>query len=157
MRLASGIAPVRAMLDAGVPVALGVDRSASNDSSHLLGEARQALLLARVGSLAPAALTARDALRMATRGGARVLGRDDIGQLAPGMAADLVAFRLDDIAYAGAGGDPLAALVFCAPARVSLSYIHGREIVRDGRLVTADERALAARQRLLAARLLRGE
>lgn len=157
MRLASGVAPLRAMLEAGVPLGLGVDGSASNDSSHLLAEARQALLLARVGALAPAALSAREALRLATRGGARVLGRDDIGCLAPGMEADIVGFRLDDIAFAGAHGDPLAALVFCAPSRVTLSYIHGREIVRDGALLTIDVPALTRRHNALARALLRDE
>ncbi len=156
MRLASGIAPVRRMLDAGVPVGLGVDGSASNDSSHLLAEARQALLLQRVGC-GPAALTAREALRIATRGGARVLGRDDIGQLAPGMAADVVAFDLDDVGFAGAGHDPLAALVFCAPARVALSVIHGRVVIADGTLQTVDVPLLAERQRALARRLVRGD
>jgi len=137
MRLGSGIAPVRAMLDAGIPVGLGVDGAASNDSSHLLAEARQALLLQRVGS-GVAALTAREALELATRGGARVLGRDDIGHLAPGMAADIVAFSLDDPGYAGSEHDPLAALVLCAPTRVDLSLIHGRVVVRDGHLTTID-------------------
>lgn len=137
MRLASGIAPVRRMLDAGVAVGLGVDGSASNDSSHLLAEARQALLLARVNADA-AALTAREALSLATRGGARVLGRDDIGRIAPGMAADIVGFDMRDVAYAGALHDPLAALVFCAPGRVSLSVIDGRVVVRDGHLETLD-------------------
>ncbi len=157
MRLASGIAPLRALLDAGVRVGLGVDGSASNDSSHLLAEARQALLLARVGSQSPAALSAREALHVATRGGACVLGRDDIGQLAPGMAADIVGFRLDDVAFAGALGDPLAALVFCAPARVAFSYIHGREIVRDGALVTADLPAVCRRHHALARKLVNRE
>jgi len=156
MRLASGIAPVRRMLDAGVRVGLGVDGSASNDSSHLLAEARQALLLQRVG-LGPAALTARDALELATRGGARVLGRDDIGQLARGMAADLVAFDLADVGFAGAGHDPLAALVFCAPARVALSVIHGRIVIRDGRLTTVELPRLVERHNRLARVLLRAE
>jgi cytosine/adenosine deaminase-related metal-dependent hydrolase len=156
MRLASGIAPVRRMLDAGVAVGLGVDGSASNDSSHLLAEARQALLLQRVGH-GPAALTARDALRLATRGGAQVLGRDDIGQLAPGMSADLVAFDLDALGFAGAGHDPLAALVFCAPANVALSVIHGRVVIEDGELLTVDTAALARRQRRLARVLVRGD
>ena len=155
MRLASGIAPVRRMLDAGVPVGLGVDGSASNDSSHLLAEARQAMLLARVHG-GPDALTAREALHLATRGGARVLGRDDIGQLAPGMAADLAAFRLDDIALAGAHHDPLAALVFCAPQRVWLSVIHGRIVVRDGRLATVDLPPVCERHNALARELVHG-
>ncbi len=153
MRLGSGIAPVRRMLDAGVPVGLGVDGSASNDASHLLAEARQALLLQRVGS-GPAALTAREALELATRGGARTLGRDDIGVLAPGMAADVVAFGLDDIGFAGAEHDPLAALVLCAPARVALSVIHGRIVVRDGALQTVELPPLLERHRALARRLV---
>ena len=156
MRLASGIAPVRRMLDAGVPVGLGVDGSASNDASHLLAEARQALLLQRVGG-GPSALTAREALALATRGGARVLGRDDIGQLAPGMAADIVAFDLADVGFAGAGHDPLAALVFCAPARAAWSVIHGRVVIRDGQLATVDLPVLVERHRALARALVRGE
>ncbi len=156
MRLASGIAPVRRLLSAGVPVGLGVDGSASNDASHLLSEARQALLLQRVGG-GPAALTAREALELATRGGARVLGRDDIGVLAPGMAADLVAFPLDDVGFAGAGADPLAALVFCAPVRAALSVIHGRVVVREGRLTTVDLPPLLERHRALTRGLLRGD
>jgi len=156
MRLASGIAPVRRMLDAGVHVGLGVDGSASNDSSHLLAEARQAMLLQRVG-FGPAALTARAALELATRGGAQVLGRDDIGQLAPGMAADIVAFDLDDIGFAGSDLDPVAALVFCAPVRAALSVIHGRVVIRDGRMATVDVPALAQRHRRLARALVRGD
>jgi 8-oxoguanine deaminase len=155
MRLGSGIAPVRAMLDAGVRVGLGVDGSASNDSSHLLAEARQALLLQRVGFGAPA-LSARGALELATRGGAAVLGRDDIGHLAPGMAADIVAFDEGDIAFAGAGHDPLAALVLCAPSRVDLSVIHGRIVIRDGHLTTIDLPPIVERHRRLARTLLRG-
>ncbi len=156
MRLASGIAPVRRMLQAGVRVGLGVDGAASNDSSHLLAEARQALLLARVSG-GPSALSAREALRLATRGGAQVLGRDDIGVIAPGMAADVVAFDLDDIAYAGAAEDPLAALVFCAPARAALSIVGGRVVVRDGTLTTTELPALVARHNALARKLARGE
>ncbi len=137
MRLASGIAPVRTMRDAGVPVGLGVDGSASNDGAHMLGEARQALLLQRVGH-GPAAMGAREALEIATLGGARVLGRDDIGALAPGMSADFVAFDMAGVGYAGAGHDPVAALVFCTPTDVSTSVINGRVVVRDGHLLTAD-------------------
>ncbi|MEP7327742.1 MAG: 8-oxoguanine deaminase [Betaproteobacteria bacterium] len=137
MRLASGIAPVRRMRDAGVPVGIGVDGCASNDAGDLLAETRQALLLQRVG-FGPDAMSARDALEMATRGGARVLGRDDIGALAPGMAADLVAFDLSSVAYAGGLADPVAALLFCAPQRVNWSVIHGRVVVRDGQLTTLD-------------------
>ncbi len=157
MRLGSGIAPVRAMLDAGVRVGLGVDGSASNDASHLLAETRQAMLLQRTGR-GTAALSAREALAIATRGGAAVLGRDDIGQIAPGMAADLVAFDLDAPAYAGAAEhDPVAALVFCAPQTVALSVIQGRVVVRDGRLVTVDLQPLLERHRALARELARGE
>jgi cytosine/adenosine deaminase-related metal-dependent hydrolase len=156
MRLASGIAPVRRMLDAGVNVGLGVDGSASNDSSHLLAEARQALLLQRVG-IGPAALSGRAALEIATRGGARVLGRDDIGYLAPGMAADVVAFDLNDVGYAGAGEDPVAALVFCAPTRVAHSVINGRVVIRGGTLRTVEVPKLARTHRALARTLARGD
>ncbi|MGO4302508.1 8-oxoguanine deaminase [Cupriavidus sp. RAF12] len=137
MRLASGIAPIRKMRDAGVPVGLGVDGSASNDGAHMLGEARQAMLLQRVGH-GPAAMSAREALEIATLGGARVLNRDDIGALAPGMSADVVAFDMSGVGFAGAGHDLVAALVFCTPANVSTSIINGRVVVRDGQLLTAD-------------------
>jgi cytosine/adenosine deaminase-related metal-dependent hydrolase len=155
MRLASGIAPVRRMLDAGVRVGLGVDGSASNDGGDLLGEARQAMLLQRVGH-GPSALSARAALELATRGGAGVLGRDDIGRIAPGCAADIVAFDLDAIGYAGQH-DPLAALLFCAPSRVAWSMIDGRVVIEQGRLVTIDAAKVAREQRALAIRLVREE
>jgi 8-oxoguanine deaminase len=137
MRLASGIAPVRAYLDAGVAVGLGVDGSASNDSSHLLAEARMALLLQRVSGN-PAGLSAEEALWLATRGGAQVLGRDDVGELAPGKAADFIGLHLGRLDYAGALHDPLAALVFCSPQQVDLSVINGRTVVEDGHLLTVD-------------------
>ncbi len=137
MRLASGIAPVRAMLDAKVNVGIGVDGSASNDSGHLLGEVRQAMLLQRVQEN-PAALTAREALEMATRGGAAVLGRDDVGYLEAGMSADFVAYRLDSLAFSGALHDPVAALVFCQPQNVDFSVINGKIVVQDGQLLTVD-------------------
>ncbi len=133
MRLASGIAPVQAMRRAGVKVGLGVDGSASNDSSHLLAEARQAMLLQRVKG-EPAALTAEETLALATLGGARVLGRDDIGSLAPGMAADVIAFDLDTLDYAGARHDPLAALVFCTPQKVKWAVVNGQVRVWDGEI-----------------------
>jgi len=138
MRLASGIAPVRAMRDAGVPVGLGVDGSASNDGSHLLNEVRQSLLLQRVlGN--PRAMTAREALEIATVGGAAVLGRDDIGALAPGMAADIIAFRLDTLWHAGgAVHDPVAALVFCQPQPVDWAIVNGVLRVVDGAPVGID-------------------
>lgn len=175
MRLASGIAPVRRMLDAGVPVGLGVDGSASNDSGDLLAEARQALLLARVGralqppetapdgtlrygcDLGPAEMTARDALEIATRGSARVLGRSDIGHLAPGMAADLALFRLDGLGFAGgAVHDPLAALLLCASTRADLTIVNGRVVVRDGQLATLDLGPLLERHNRLALQLVGG-
>lgn len=156
MRLASGIAPIRQMRCEGVPVGLGVDGSASNDGSHMLGEARQAMLLARVGS-GPAAMTAREALEIATLGGAKVLNRDDIGALAPGMAADIVAFDLRGLGMAGALHDPVAALTFCAPQTVAWSVINGKIVVREGRLTTLDTKALAARHNALAAALVRDE
>lgn len=153
MRLASGIAPVRAMRDAGVPVGLGVDGSASADAGHLLAEARQCMLLQRVG-FGPAAMGAREALEIATRGGARVLGRDDIGQIAPGMAADIVAFDIRGLDFAGAQADPLAALVFCTPPKVSWSFINGRVVVRDGVLTTLDLPVQVERHNRLAAELM---
>ncbi len=155
MRLGSGIAPIRAMRDAGVPVGIAVDGSASNDSSHLLGEARLALLLQRVG-FGATAMSAREMLEIATLGGARVLGRDDIGALAPGMACDLVTVALDDIGLAGADHDPLAALLFCSVARVRHAVVNGRWLVRSGELLTVEQPALVARQRRLARQLLGG-
>src|SRR5215211_6157842 len=157
MRLASGIAPLRALQRAGARVGLGVDGSASNDGSHMLAEARQALLLHRVSG-DPAGLTALEALRLATRGGAAVLGRDDIGQLAPGMAADLIGYRLDTLGFAGgAVHDPLAALVFCQPPNVDLSVINGRVRVQGGALLGVDLPALVARHNTIARALVRGE
>ncbi len=148
MRLASGIAPLRAWLDAGVKVGLGVDGSASNDDAHLLGEARLAMLLQRVKGNA-AELTAREALRLGTRGGASVLGRDDIGSLEPGRAADFAAFDLNQPALAGTDWDPLAALVFCRPPRAAWTVIAGKPVVREGRIATVDMgRALADHRRL---------
>lgn len=154
MILASGIAPVRAMRDHGVRVGLGVDGSASNDGNHLLGEARQAMLLQRVGwpgfESRADRFSAREALELATRGGAQVLGRDDIGMLAPGMAADVVAFRVDDLPHAGARADPVAALVTCAPTSAWLSVINGRVVVRDGRYLGEEPAPLIERHNALA-------
>jgi 8-oxoguanine deaminase len=155
MRLGSGIAPVRAYLDSGVRTGLGVDGSASNDSSHLLAETRMALLLQRVSG-DPAALSAEEALWMATVGGAQVLGRDDIGQLAPGKAADFIGFRLDRLDYAGALHDPLAALVFCSPQGVDLSVINGLEVVRDGHLLPVDLGPVIERHNRIARGLVSG-
>ncbi|MEC4721911.1 8-oxoguanine deaminase [Noviherbaspirillum sp. CPCC 100848] len=152
MRLASGIAPVRKMRDAGVPVGLGVDGSASNDSGHLLGEVRQAMLLQRVG-FGPDAMTAREALEIATLGGAKVLNRDDIGALKPGMSADIVMFSLDQIGFAGALHDPVAALVFSTPSNVWCSIINGRVVVRDGRCTTVETGPLIERHQRLALQL----
>ena len=158
MRLASGIAPIRAMRDAGVPVSIAVDGSASNDSGHLLAEVRLALLLQRVAQgpvKGPAAMTAREALEIATLGGARVLGRDDIGALRAGMAADIVTVALDEIGMAGAAHDPLAALLFCHVPRVANSIVNGKVLVRDGQLTTLELPPLIARHNELAARLAR--
>jgi cytosine/adenosine deaminase-related metal-dependent hydrolase len=157
MRLASGIPPVQQWLSAGCKVGLGVDGSASNDGSHLLAEARQAMLLQRVGR-GPAALSALDALRLATRGGAEVLGRDDIGHLSPGMAADFVGYRLDTLALAGgAVHDPLASLVFCQPPLVDLCVINGKIRARDKQFVDIDLAPIIARHNEIARLLVRGE
>jgi cytosine/adenosine deaminase-related metal-dependent hydrolase len=155
MRLASGIAPIARMRAAGVPVGLGVDGSASNDGAHMLGEARQALLLQRVG-FGPQAMSARQALELATIGGAKVLNRPDIGALVPGMAADFVAFDLRGVGFAGGLHDPLAALVFCAPATVAYSVINGRVVVRGGHLQTLDLPVLLERHNRLAHTLVNG-
>jgi len=147
MRLASGIAPVWEFLSAGIKLGLGVDGSASNDSSHLLAEARQAMLLARLragvegaslsGSAKPI-LTARQALEIATTGGARVLGRNDIGSLEIGKCADFIAINLNRLEYAGALHDPLSAVLFCAPVKVDYNIVGGKYIVKQGELVTLD-------------------
>lgn len=146
MRLASGIAPLRLWLDAGLKVGLGVDGTASNDGGHLLAEARMAMMLQRVAPPAdPQRMSAYEALWLATRGGAAVFGRYDIGRLAVGCAADLIAIDLNRIEYAGALHDPLAAIVFCAPAGVDFSMINGRIVVDRGRLTTADLARIVAR------------
>lgn len=158
MILASGIAPVRAMVDAGVRVGLGVDGSASNDGNHMLGEARQAMLLQRVGwpgfESRADRYSAREALELATLGGARMLARDDIGSLQPGMCADLVAFRVDGLEHAGAQGDVVAALLTCSPVRAWLSVINGRIVVDEGQLLGVDLPQLLRRHRAASVRLL---
>ena len=172
MRLASGIAPIRRMIDAGVPVGLGVDGSASNDAAHMVNEARQAMLLARLRKslepprvengrtvfgcdTAPLEMTARDALRLATRGGAEVLGRQhDIGQITPGYCADLALFDLDTLPMAGgAVHDPVGSLLLCASAPTRHTVVHGRLVVRDGQLTTVDLGPLIERHNRLAAQL----
>jgi len=135
MRLASGIAPVRQMLDSGVKVGLGVDGSASNDSGNMLNEARQTMLLQRVNSKA-SSMTAREALKVATRGGASVLNRDDIGVLAPGYAADITAFKRNNVDFSGSDWDPVASLVFCGPGKANYTIINGKIIVSEGQLTT---------------------
>jgi len=158
MILASGIAPVREMRDANVRLGLGLDGSASNDGNHLLGEARQAMLLQRVGwpgfESKADRFSAREALELATLGGASVLGRDDIGSLESGKAADLVAFRIDDLTHAGGLSDPVAALLTCAPARVWLSMINGQLVVENGEIPGLDIEALVARHNELSNALL---
>lgn len=171
MRLASGIAPVRAYRAAGVKVGLGVDGSASNDGNNLLTEARQAMLLARLQmSLRPPEgpdttlstsdpsrdhewMSAREALELATLGGASVLGRSDIGALEPGKCADFFALRLDDVAFAGGLADPVAAALFCTPGRAAFTYVHGRPVVAHGEVVTIDLPAVVAEHNTHAARL----
>lgn len=156
MRLGSGIAPIGRMRSAGVALGLGVDGSASNDGAHFLSEARQAMLLQRVAHGA-AAMTARDAVEMATLGGAKILRRDDIGMLAPGMAADLAAFDLRQLAYAGAQSDPLAALIFCGTSRAAFTIVNGSVIVRNGQLMTLDENLLIERHNRLSRQLLEAQ
>ena len=149
-RLGSGIAPVRGMRDAGVPVGLGVDGSASNDIGNLMGEARQAMLLQRVQNGADA-MSAREALWIATRGGAQVLGRDDCGQIAVGKRADIAIWDVQGIESAGSW-DP-AALLLAGPAKVRDLFVEGRPVVADGRMLMIDLDAVIARQNALAKRL----
>lgn len=171
MRLASGIAPVRKMLNAGVPVGLGVDGSASNDAAHMVNEARMALLLARVGramqppemregrtffgcDLGPAEMTARDVLQVATRGGADVLGRKDIGHIAEGMCADLALFDLRSLGFGGgAVHDPVGALLLCASPQAAYTVVNGRVVVREGQLATLELGPLLERHNRLAVQL----
>ncbi len=172
MRLASGIAPVPALREAGAKVGLGVDGSASNDGSHLLAEARQAMLLQRIapdryGPQQPGgrggfagnaqAMSARLALELATRGGAAVLGRDDIGHLAPGMCADFIAIDLNRMAYTGAWQDPVAATVFCQPGHVDKVVINGKLIVENGRLNSVDIEPIIRRHNEIAMDMIRDE
>lgn len=162
MRLASGIAPIRKMLNAGVPVGLGVDGSASNDAAHMVNEARQAMLLARVGRAlepfgcdhGPAEMTARNALSIATTGGAQVLGRKDIGHLAPGMCADLALFDLTTLAFAGgAVHDPIGSLLLCASQQAAYTLVNGKVVVRQGNLTTVDLGPLIEKHNQLALKL----
>lgn len=164
MRLASGIAPVMNMLGKGIKLGLGVDGSASNDSSHMLNEVRQAMLLARLNSGikgasrsapdAPALMTARQALSIATRGGASVLGRQDIGSLEAGKCADFFAINLNKLDYAGALEDPVAAVVFCAPLKADYTVVGGETIVRQGQFLKFDTTEHARKHNLAAKRLL---
>jgi 8-oxoguanine deaminase len=166
MRLASGIAKIKELSQAGVNVGLGVDGSASNDGSHLLAEVRQAMLLARVKEGLTGfsrsddpkrrLMTAREALWLGTRGGSAVLGRSDIGSLEAGKCADFFAVNMNHLEYAGAENDPVSALVFCQPRRVDHTFVGGKSIVRDGNLVGADERKIILRHSELSRRLMEG-
>ncbi|MGH8873679.1 MAG: 8-oxoguanine deaminase [Acidimicrobiia bacterium] len=169
MRLASGIAPLQSLRVQGVPVGLGVDGSASNDGNHLLAEARQAMLLARLASSPArrggagrgegeeALFSGRQALELATSGGARVLGRDDVGSLEAGKACDFAAFRVDGLEHAGALHDPVAALLFCAPVTVDHAYVQGRAVVSHGELVALDLPRLVEQHNAAARRMARDE
>ena len=154
MRLGSGIAPIREMIDAGVKVGLGVDGSASNDSSHMIAEGRMAMLLQRVAKGADA-LSIRETLMLETTGGASVLGRDDIGILKPGMAADFIGIDLDTVSFAGgACHDPVAAMFLCTPPQVDFSVINGKKVVEDGRLLTVDLEELIRKHNEIAVRMV---
>lgn len=154
MRLASGIAPIRKMLDANVPVGLGVDGAASNDATNLLHEARQAFLLARVKDEDASVMTARKALEIATRGGAKVLGRNDIGYLAPAMAADFIAINLDKPSFVGTQSDPVAALIYCQTDYVDYSFINGKKVVDQGNLTTVELNNLIKKSNQIAVQLV---
>ncbi len=155
LRLGSGIAPVRALLDAGARVGLGVDGSASNDGGDLLAEARMGMLVARTAGAG--AMSAREALKIATRGGAACLGRDDIGSLEAGKRADVALFGVDGLGHAGAVADPVAAVVHCSPQAVRHLFVEGRAVVSNGRLTGADEEAIAADGRRVARRIAHKE
>lgn len=152
MRLGSGACRVKDLQSAGSPVGLGVDGSASNDASHMLAEVRQALLLTRLIHGAHG-MKMLEALALATVGGAGCLGREDIGQLAPGKAADVALFSLEEIGYSGAG-DPLAALLLCHPTRVDTLIVNGRVVVEEGRLTTIELRPIIERHRSIARRMM---
>ena len=166
MRLASGIAPTMDMIQAGVKVGLGVDGSASNDSSNLLEETRQALLVARVRAGLMGAsrsveetlpmMTARQALEIATRGGAAVLGRDDLGSLEVGKCGDFFAINLARLDYAGGLHDPVAAVIFCAPVKVDYTIVAGKVIVKNGELLAVDVHNLVEKHNQAARRLVYG-
>jgi cytosine/adenosine deaminase-related metal-dependent hydrolase len=143
LRLGSGIAPARDLVDAGATVGLGVDGSASNDSGNLLAEARQGMLVSRAGG-DPSAMTARGVLRIATRGGAACLGRDDIGSIEPGKRADVALFSVEGLAFAGAETDPVASVIYCSPQPVLHMFVEGRPVVRAGRLVNEDEHTISS-------------
>jgi cytosine/adenosine deaminase-related metal-dependent hydrolase len=177
MRLGSGIAPIKKYMAAGVKVGLGVDGSASNDASNILLETRQAMLLARLrlGLLPPEGprkhmllsqsdpvragewMTAREALELATIGGAQVLGRSDIGSLEPGKCADFFSLDLHTVAYAGALHDPVAATVFCAPQQARTTVVNGRLVVRDGQIATVDMGPVVERHNRYALQLANGD
>jgi cytosine/adenosine deaminase-related metal-dependent hydrolase len=158
MILASGIAPIREMTDANVRIGLGVDGSASNDGNHLLGEARQAMLLQRVGwpgfESNAGRFSAREALELATLGGAATLGRDDIGSLEVDKAADIVAFRIDDLPHAGGMSDPVASLLTCTPGTAWLSIINGRIVVENSQIPGLDIPALVKQHNSISQQLL---
>jgi cytosine/adenosine deaminase-related metal-dependent hydrolase len=155
LRLGSGIAPAVSLLHEGATIGLGVDGSASNDAGNLLAEVRQAVLVSRARG-ASEGLSAREVLRVATRGGAACLGRDDVGSLEPGKRADVSLFPVDDLSHAGGGVDPVAALVLCGPVRPRHLLVEGRALVRDGRLVTADEEDISAEGHRMARRIAAG-
>jgi cytosine/adenosine deaminase-related metal-dependent hydrolase len=165
MRLASGIAPLKQYVAAGVNVGLGVDGSASNDGSHLLAEVRQAMLLSRLkegitgfslsNDPSRKLMTAREALWLGSRGGAAVLGRSDIGSLEPGKCADFFAINFNRLEFAGgAVHDPVSAVVFCQPRRVDYTVVAGKFIVKEGLLTTVDETELTNRHNKAARRLV---
>ena len=156
MRLGSGIAPYVKMRKAGVPVGLGVDGSASNDSSDMVGEMRSALFVHRLTEGVGSTMV-DDILWTATRGGAEVLGRDDIGQIAPGKAADIAIFDLTGLAFAGSLHDPVAALLYCGDSHVAKHVlVNGEVVVENGKLTRIDERKVAAEANRIAAELVAG-